>query len=138
MIWIVVALAGLTAISIAAGCGGKGSTKPYGGGGGGGELSGSLPSNGSVYSHTFTTAGKFDYLCTIHPSCASLHGTVYVVAPSTSIMNPSMALSFSGGSSGGYGGGTCSGLSRNVDSVHVGDQVVWTNNSTLPHTVTSQ
>jgi plastocyanin len=30
---------------------------------------------GATFSHTFSTAGKFDYVCSIHPS---MHGTVVV------------------------------------------------------------
>ena len=30
---------------------------------------------GATYSHTFTTPGKFDYVCSIHPM---MHGTVVV------------------------------------------------------------
>jgi plastocyanin len=32
---------------------------------------------GATFSHTFPTAGKFDYVCSIHPS---MHGTVVVTA----------------------------------------------------------
>jgi hypothetical protein len=105
--------------------------------GAGGELNGSLASTGSQYAHTFATAGTFNYRCTIHPTCASLAGTIVVLAPGGVIQNRVLSITQSGGSSGPYGS-TCSGLSLQRDSVFVGNQVTWTNNSTLPHTVTSQ
>lgn len=103
----------------------------------GGELNGSLPNIGSQYAHTFAAAGTFNYYCTIHPSCASLAGTIVVLAPGGVIQNRVLSISQSGGSSGPYGS-TCAGLSLQRDSVFVGDQVTWTNNSALPHTVTSR
>jgi hypothetical protein len=103
----------------------------------GGELNGSLPSTGSQYAHTFTNAGTFNYKCTIHPTCASLAGTIVVLAPGGVIQNRVLGITQSGGSSGPYGS-TCASLSLQLDSVLVGDKVTWTNNSTLPHTVTSQ
>jgi len=105
--------------------------------GGGGELSGSLASTGSQYAHTFAKAGTFNYKCTIHPTCSSLAGTIVVLPPGDLIQNRVLSISQSGGSSGPYGS-TCSSLSLQQDSVLVGDQVTWTNNSPLPHTVTSQ
>jgi hypothetical protein len=105
--------------------------------GGGGELNGNLPSTGSQYAHTFTRAGTFNYKCAIHPACSSLAGTVVVVASGGTIQNRVLAITQSGGSSGPYGS-TCSSLSLQRDSVLVGDQITWTNNSPLPHTITSQ
>ena len=103
-----------------------------------GELTGSLATTSSTYAHTFTTAGTVNYLCTIHSTCGGLQGRVVVVAPGTGILNRRLALSIDGGSAGGpYGGASCSALSFALDTVQVGDQVVWTNNSTLPHNVTS-
>lgn len=99
---------------------------------GGGELSGSLPSTSSQYMHTFANAGNFNYECTIHPSCVSLHGVVVVVSAGTPILNRLLAISIDGG-----GSSSCSALSNTVDTVHVNDQVTWTNNSPLAHTVTS-
>jgi plastocyanin len=32
---------------------------------------------GATFSHTFSTAGKFDYICSIHPM---MHGTVVVTS----------------------------------------------------------
>ena len=100
------------------------------------ELNGNMPSTGNQYMHTFAKAGRFNYQCTIHPSCASLAGTIVVLAPGSPIQNRVLSISQSGGSGGAYG--TCSSLSTQSDSVFVGDQVTWTNNSPLPHTVTSQ
>jgi hypothetical protein len=103
----------------------------------GGELNGSLASTGSQYAHTFANAGTFNYKCTIHPTCASLAGTIVVLAPGGVIQNRVLGITQSGGSSGPYGS-TCASLSLQLDSVLVGDKITWTNNSTLPHTVTSQ
>jgi plastocyanin len=103
----------------------------------GGELNGSLPSTGSQYAHTFANAGTFNYKCTIHPTCASLAGTIVVLAPGGVIQNRVLGITQSGGSSGPYGS-TCASFSLQLDSVLVGDKVTWTNNSPLPHTVTSQ
>jgi len=108
-------------------------TKP----GASGELNGSLPSTGSQYAHTFASAGTFNYKCTIHPTCASLAGTIVVLAPGVTIQNRVLGITQSGGSSGPYGS-TCASLSLQLDSAFVGDKITWTNNSTLPHTVTSQ
>ena len=108
-------------------------TKP----GSGGELNGSLASTGSQYAHTFANAGTFNYKCTIHPTCSTLAGTIVVLAPGGAIRNRVLSITQSGGSSGPYGS-TCSSLSLQRDSVFVGDQVTWTNNSPLPHTITSQ
>jgi hypothetical protein len=105
---------------------------------GGGELNGSLATTGSQYVHTFAKAGTFDYHCTMHPTCASLAGTIVVVAAGGVIQNRVLSITQSGGSSGPYGGGTCAGLSLQRDSVFVGDQITWTNTSPLPHTVTSR
>ena len=110
----------------------KNPTKP----GPGGELNGSLASGGQ-YAHTFANAGTFNYKCTIHPTCATLAGTIVVLAPGGAIQNRVLSITQNGGSSGPYGS-TCSSLSLQRDSVFVGDQVTWTNNSPLPHTVTSQ
>ena len=104
--------------------------------GGGGELNGSLASTGSQYAHTFATAGTFNYRCTIHPTCSSLTGTIVVLAAGGAIQNRVLSITQSGGTSGLYG--TCASLSLQRDSVFVGNVVTWTNNSPLPHTVTSQ
>ena len=105
--------------------------------GGSSELNGNLPTTGSHYSHTFAKTGSFNYKCSIHPSCASLAGTIVVVDSGTVITNKVLAITQTGGSSGPYGS-SCSSLSLQRDTVLVGDQVTWTNNSPLPHTVVSQ
>ncbi|HEY6194700.1 MAG TPA: hypothetical protein VI504_06610 [Candidatus Eisenbacteria bacterium] len=104
-----------------------------------GELNGSLAAGGGQYAHKFNTAGSFNYHCSVHPSCGSLAGTIVVIAPGGTIMNHVLAITQSGGSPGDiYTSGTCSSISPQRDTVFVGDMVIWTNNSPLPHTVTSQ
>jgi plastocyanin len=130
---------GLVAV-MAASCSKSNSTAPaYSGNplpAGNPELNGNLPTTGSQYPHTFAKAGTFNYQCTIHPGCASLTGTIVVVAPGVAIQNHVLAITQSGGGGGPYA--SCSSLSLQRDTVFVGDQVTWTNNSPLPHTVTSQ
>jgi hypothetical protein len=119
-------------------CSSSSSPTTPGNGGAGAELSGSLSSTGSHYAHTFAKKGTFNYYCTIHPSCTSLQGTIVVVDSGTVIANKVLAITQDGGSAGGpYGGATCSSLSIQRDTVLVGEQITWTNNSPLPHTVTS-
>jgi plastocyanin len=125
-----------------ASCSKSSPTKPTttGGGGVGGttaELGGNLGPNGGTYAHAFSTAGTFNYHCTIHPGCGGLAGTIVVVPVATTIQNRTLAISQSGGSSGIYGS-TCSALSLSRDTVHVGDTVTWTNNSPFSHNVVSQ
>jgi plastocyanin len=56
---------------------------------------------GDAYTHRFTSAGTFDYVCTIHPN---MRGTVTVTAAG------------SGGGSGGGGGGGAEGSAGNAPS----------------------
>ena len=100
-----------------------------------GELNGSLAGGGGTFSHTFASAGTFNYHCSIHPSCTSLAGSIVVVAPGTPIQNRVLSISQSGG------GGiypSCSTLSVSRDTVQVGDSVTWTNSSPYQHTVVSE
>jgi hypothetical protein len=103
----------------------------------GGELSGDLTAAGGQYAHLFATAGTFNYHCAIHPTCSSLAGTIVVMGAGTAVQHRVLGISQTGGSSGPYGS-SCSSLSLQRDTVLVGDQVTWTINSPLPHTVTSQ
>jgi hypothetical protein len=113
------------------------SSNPTNPGPGSGELNGSLGSTGSHYAHVFAKKGTFNYKCTIHPSCTTLAGTIVVVDSGTVIVNHVLAIQQTGGSTGPYGS-SCSSLSLQRDTVLVGEQITWTNNSPLPHTVTSQ
>ena len=131
-------LASLLVVAWVASCSSKGGPTAPGTTAPPGELSGPMNATGSQYAHMFNAAGTFNYLCTIHNGCGGLHGTIVVVSPGTGIQNRLLALSIDGGSAGGvYVGATCSALSNARDTVHVGDQVTWTNNSTLAHNVTS-
>jgi hypothetical protein len=102
----------------------------------GGELSGNLTAGGQ-YQHLFATAGTFNYHCAIHPTCSSLAGTIVVMAAGTAVQHRVLGIGQTGGSSDPYGS-SCSSLTVQRDTVLVGDQVTWTNNSAFPHTVTSQ
>ena len=72
---------------------------------------------GSSASHTFSTAGTFAYICSIHPF---MHGTVVVVANSSSNSGGGSGSngggSNSGGSNGGSGSGSGSGSSSPTSS----------------------
>jgi plastocyanin len=73
--------------------------------------------NGQSASHTFSSAGTFSYICTIHPN---MHGTVRV-------------LSSSSGGGGGSAGSTSSG-SSNSESSAVASPDAAGNSTTLPMT----
>jgi len=74
--------------------------------------------NGQSASHTFSSAGTFSYICTIHPN---MHGTVRVLSSS------------SGGGGGGSAGSTSSG-SSNSEATAVASPGAAGNSSTLPMT----
>jgi len=46
----------------------------------GGELDSGTMNQGATYSHTFNSAGTFDYLCEFHPGIAAMEATVIVEA----------------------------------------------------------
>ena len=95
--------------------------------------SGNIAATGGTFHHTFSTAGAFNYFCTIHPSCPKLAGTI-VVLPSSSPVPITRTLAISQTE---LAGGSCYTLSTQLDSVRVGETVTWTNDSDAPHTVTS-
>ena len=129
------ALVGLASWLVA--CSGKSSGYPTApAASGGGELGGNLSVAGNQYAHKFATAGTFNYKCAVHPTCASLTGTIVVIPVGGVIKNRVLAITQSGGSTGMYA--TCAALSLQRDTVFVGDTVTWTNLGPLPHTVTSQ
>jgi len=109
-------------------CGKSGSsgypTGPGGGGGGGGggglELnSGDFGASGT-YQHTFATAGTFGYHCIHH---GPMTGSVVVSASATdAVVNVSITSSTS---------------PFPAATVKPGGMVIWTNNTAMVHTVTS-
>ncbi len=112
----------LAIASCSKGGGGYGSpTSPTGGGGGGLVLNSGSLAQGQMYAHTFSTAGRFPYHCSIH---ASMRDTIIV--DSTAVAT-SAAVSISG-------------FQFTPKNTHVkpGSTVTWTqNDSGTNHTVTS-
>lgn len=118
----------VTAALAAASCsssGGKGGgvpTNPGGGTTGGGvELSSGNLNAGASYQHRFTRAGTFRYYCIFH---APMTGTVVVDSSAAdTLVNVSI---------------TSSSAPFAPASVKPGGRVVWTNNTAMVHTVTSE
>ena len=120
---ILLAMALVAGASCSSGGGGGNPTAPGGGGGGGGggpELSSGDFGAGGVYQHRFATAGTFNYHCIHH---SPMTGSVVVsdAAPDT-LANVSIVSST---------------VPFPAASVKPGGRVVWTNNTGMVHTVTS-
>ena len=79
---------------------------------------------GKTGSHTFSKAGTFPYICSIHPN---MKGTVTVLASSSSGSGSSSGGSSSGGTSSGTGSGSSSPSSPSSSSSS-------SSSSSLPHT----
>ncbi len=88
---------------------------------------------GQSASHTFSQAGTFAYICTLHPF---MKGTVVVVGNSSSNSGSNPGGSSSGGSgSGGSGsGGSGSGPSGNTGSTGTGTTATPSSAASLPNT----
>ena len=102
--------------------GGKGYPTAPGGGGGGGsrELNSGDFGPGAIFEHVFATAGTFNYHCIHH---APMTGSVVVSDAATeTVVNVSIVSSTTG---------------FPAASVKPGGRVVWTNNTGMIHTVTS-
>lgn len=112
----------LMLLGLVGSCSDKGN--PANPGSGGKELdSTNIPGDGSApFVHTFATAGSFPYHCSIHPA---MTGTVTVDTLSATPMTQLVVIPT----------GTSSPFP--AAHVHTGGQVTWTNNTGLPHTVTS-
>jgi plastocyanin len=112
---LVVALAGVWACSKS-----SSPTSPAGGGGGAKELNSGDFGPSATFQHRFMAAGSFPYHCVHH---SPMTGTVTVSAAATdtvvdvSIMSATSPFP--------------------AASVKTGGRVVWTNNTTMVHTVTS-
>jgi plastocyanin len=114
-----------TALAAAASCsssgGGNGyTTGPGGGGTGAPELNSGDFGPGASYQHRFATAGTFNYHCVHH---SPMTGSVAVSAAATdTLVNVSI---------------TSSTVPFPGATVKPGGRVVWTNNTGMVHTVTS-
>jgi len=119
MNWIA-ALLLLAALATASSCSSSNSSNPTGPNRAVRELNSGDFGSGDTYQHRFAVAGTFAYHCIHH---APMTGTVHVSAsaPDT-VANVSITTSSS---------------SFPVASVKPGGRVVWTNNTAMVHTVTS-
>jgi len=116
------ALAAASSCSSGGGKGGGVPTNPGGGGGGGSvELNSANLGAGATYQHRFMTAGTFRYYCIYH---TPMRGSVVVNAGAAdTLVNVSISSSSS---------------AFPAASVRPGGRVVWTNNTSMVHTVTSE
>ncbi|MEK6251419.1 MAG: plastocyanin/azurin family copper-binding protein [Actinomycetota bacterium] len=85
--------------------------------------------SGASYSHTFSSAGTFSYICSIHPS---MHGTVTVLARSSGSSGGSNGSS--GGGSGSSGTSTPSTTGAGSESAAVSSPDAAGSGSSLPST----
>ncbi|HET7497430.1 MAG TPA: plastocyanin/azurin family copper-binding protein [Candidatus Eisenbacteria bacterium] len=98
----------------------SGKSNPTGPGTAGPELDSGVLGPGAVYQHTFASAGSYAYHCIFH---TPMRGTVQVnAAAADSIAHVSITSSTTT-----FPGAT----------IRPGGSVVWTNNTQLDHTVTS-
>lgn len=112
--------AALVLLAITASSCRSGTSNPTGPGATGGELSSGVLGPGATFQHTFPAAGSYAYHCVFH---APMRGIVQVNAAATdSIAHVTIVSSTTT-----FPGAT----------VRPGGTVVWTNNTQLDHTVTS-
>jgi plastocyanin len=121
--WLVVILLTMSLAALAS-CYSSGNGYPTapgaGGGGGSRELNSGDFGPGATFEHTFATAGTFNYHCIHH---APMTGSVVVSAAATEMLvNVSIVSSTAG---------------FPAASVKPGGRVIWTNNTNMIHTVTS-
>lgn len=90
-----------------------------------------LLKKGQSASHTFSQAGTFAYICTIHPF---MHGTIVVLAASTSSTTPSHATTSSSNSNTSSNSGSSSSNNSSNTGGTSSDQSSSTSSSTLPVT----
>jgi plastocyanin len=121
-----IAVLAVTALGIAAGCGGKSSSPTNtGGGGGGGPLnSGTLAPNGGSFTFTFSTAGTFGYHCGIH---AVMQGNSITVSDASAV--DSVVVNVVGVSAPGF--------SPSATTIKTGGKVRWVNPDGSAHSVVS-